>query len=264
MNSLVVIDINIQSNSLCFGCGGTGEFLNFCKLKSSKSQLVHYICVECYQLNKTNKLMNCVSCRNPFLIDFTQLKINDTVKHGFYEFVFCYNCLIIKKDECKYVGQFELVELEDENVKYWDDFNEEYQEHNYKDYNDSTMRILGKTIYKNKNNEELKNIKKKISNCKKNDEKLNLICDITPDFILNLIKKQNYLCHICDERFLTNGYEPYCCNQFSIDRIDNKLSHNLSNVKISCYFCNCKDHYLYNKNKKECNITICNCYELLK
>ncbi len=49
---------------------------------------------------------------------------------------------------------------------------------------------------------------------------------------------------------ITFLYAPYCCYKFSIDRLDNSKPHDKDNVKMSCYFCNCKDHILYNKTEK--------------
>ena len=83
-------------------------------------------------------------------------------------------------------------------------------------------------------------------------------------FVLNrtgTYKEQNNKCYICNDIVLTHSYVPYCCYKFSIDRLDNLKPHDLDNVKISCYYCNCKNHILYNKhekNKCENNIYLCN------
>jgi hypothetical protein len=86
------------------------------------------------------------------------------------------------------------------------------------------------------------------------NKKLELVGDIDYKFINKLIKQQKYKCYQCNDKLVTFLYVPYCCYKFSIDRIDNNKPHNKDNVKISCYFCNCKDHFLYDKKEKlKCN-----------
>jgi len=47
-------------------------------------------------------------------------------------------------------------------------------------------------------------------------------------------------------------YKPYCCYQFSIDRINNTLPHN-NNILIICYYCNYKHHKQFTQLHKKCN-----------
>jgi hypothetical protein len=120
---------------------------------------------------------------------------------------------------------------------------------------------------------ERKNIQKCISNCRYLDKKkldwigrgkLDHVGNITYCDIINLLKKQNYKCHICGDVVLTHSYAPFCAYKFSIDRIDNDEPHDVSNVKISCYYCNCKDHIAYNQihpTKTKCN-NKCACIDL--
>lgn len=115
------------------------------------------------------------------------------------------------------------------------------------------------------------NIKKTISNCKCSDKKnlnrisnkLTHIGNITYDNIVELLNNQNNKCYKCNDIVLTHLYVPFCLYKFSIDRIDNYKPHDIDNVKISCYFCNCKDHYSFDKKKKDkCFDTDCACYTL--
>ena len=112
--------------------------------------------------------------------------------------------------------------------------------------------------------EELINIKTKISNCRMTDKRRGMqIGDVTLEYILELLSRQNYTCSKCQELFLTTGYSPHCCNQFSIDRIDNAKPHDNDNVRLSCVFCNCKDHWAYGKLVKECDVYGCKCTEII-
>ena len=261
--TLEVIHINIINDAQCWGCGNRGESDKFCELQGKGSLWGrHSICLECYENNINNKIKECINCDGAFILDYTKLKINDKIKFGFDEFLYCYNCLRNKeKKEC--VGYYgRLDELEDENSKYFDFFYEECIKPKFKNINDKKMRIIGQTSFNFK--EETNNIKKKINNCIRNDNtKFKIKGDITYEYIYQLLQIQKYKCHICNELILTDNYKPYCCNQFSIDRIDNTLPHNKNNVKISCYFCNCKNNNLYDKKKKICDILDCNCHNLL-
>ena len=114
-----------------------------------------------------------------------------------------------------------------------------------------------------------KNIKKCISNCLLSDKKkiswkgkgkLDKIGDIDYDYITKLLEEQNFKCYKCDDKLTTYLYVPYCSYKFSIDRIDNLKPHNKDNIKISCYFCNCKEHPAYDKIEKvKCDDKKCFC-----
>lgn len=119
---------------------------------------------------------------------------------------------------------------------------------------------------------EQKNISKKVQNSTQSDKKkldwngtgkLDHIGNITPESILNLLREQHYKCYKCGDEVLTYSYIPFCSYQFSIDRLDNTLPHNVDNVRISCYFCNCKDHVLFGKSSKfKCSDTSCHCHKI--
>jgi len=121
---------------------------------------------------------------------------------------------------------------------------------------------------------EKKNIQKAISNSKQSDKKkltysgpskLNSIGNINYIFIKDMIESQNYKCYLCDDIILTHTYAPYCCFKFSIDRINNNQPHDTDNVRMSCYFCNCKNHVLYGKTEKvNCDDKDCGCHQILK
>lgn len=53
--------------------------------------------MKCYETNKHCKYMQCINCLDSFIIDFTQLKLGNKIKHGLHEFLFCKTCL----PECK-------------------------------------------------------------------------------------------------------------------------------------------------------------------
>ena len=98
------------------------------------------------------------------------------------------------------------------------------------------------------------NIKKKIYSHQSYDKKFfNQIGDIDIESILNILNEQDYKCYLCNDDLITMFYKPYCCYQFSIDRIDNIKPHNKNNIRISCYYCNCKHHNEFNQQNKICN-----------
>jgi hypothetical protein len=102
-------------------------------------------------------------------------------------------------------------------------------------------------------NNILYNIKHKINSHLYYDQKrFNIKGDIDCEFILQLLKKQNNSCYICKEGLLLLNWKPYCCYQFSIDRIKDTDPHNKNNVLISCYYCNCRHHYKFKQHNKVC------------
>ncbi len=256
---------------LCWGCRKTStdiwdKYEKFCIFSYKGCGIIHSICMDCYNNNINNKLKQCINCDGCFLLDYTQLKENDKIKNGFDEFTCCYNCLKIDVKKCMgyYAGLDELendkeiIDIYNCDTQLAEQIYEERDDIKFNNINDRIIRVIGKTIYDF--NEEKNNINKKIQNCIQNDNKnLKIKGNITYEYINELLQTQNYECYICNETVLTMGYKPYCCNQFSIDRIDNEKPHNKDNVKISCYFCNCKNHYLYEKKEKLCDIDSCNC-----
>jgi len=97
------------------------------------------------------------------------------------------------------------------------------------------------------------NILKKIGSYKfKDKNKFNKTGDIKYEDVIKLLFEQNNKCYLCNDEVLTHDYKINCLHQFSLDRLDNRIPHNTNNIKISCYFCNCKDHYLFDKTVKEC------------
>jgi hypothetical protein len=126
-----------------------------------------------------------------------------------------------------------------------------------------------KGILFNVEKQELTNIKKCIENCKSSDKKklnwagngkLDKIGNINYEYIIQLLNEQNYKCYKCNDTVLTYSYIPFCSYKFSIDRLDNNKPHDLGNVKISCYFCNCKNHIAFNKQEKlKCEDKKCLC-----
>lgn len=124
-------------------------------------------------------------------------------------------------------------------------------------------------LYNEKYKEQTKNIRKAIANSKQSDKnklnwggngKLESVGNITYEYITELLKIQRYKCYICNDNVLTHSYVPFCSYKFSIDRLDNYKPHDIDNVKISCYFCNCKNHILFNKSEKlKCEDKKCEC-----
>ena len=94
--NLTVIDNNDNEcvmYPLCWRCGDNNKVYKNFKNGTYKCGITHSICSECYNNNIDNKLVNCISCNNPFLVDFTQLKDGQIINYGFSEFIFCFECM---------------------------------------------------------------------------------------------------------------------------------------------------------------------------
>ena len=62
---------------------------------------------------------------------------------------------------------------------------------------------------------------------------------LTNEHILELLEKQKNKCCVCNDEVLLENYNPRCYYQFSVDRVHNDQPHDIGNVLISCYYCNC-------------------------
>lgn len=238
-------------------------------VQNPKGSSLTGICDSCIEYNKLNKYTRCVECGTIFCIDFTQLNDGDIIVGGMFAFRCCYKCLNMKNvncgcpmgsdidlfcgtsdgdeyDEMSYIPTRKLGREYTEELDYFGDFSDEKA--------------------------ELKNIKKSVSNCKLTDKKkinyvgkgkLESIGDITSEYVRECVNRQKYKCHECGDVFLTYGYGAYCHYKFSIDRINNNLPHNNNNIRITCYYCNCKNHVLFNPEnelKKLCDNQTCRCH----
>ena len=97
----------------------------------------------------------------------------------------------------------------------------------------------------------LKAIEKKISSYKWQDIKAGRPeGNLTVNDVKELLKKQRFKCYVCNDEVLTCNWRPLCTYQMSLDRIDETLPHNRDNVLISCYYCNCRLHYLFEQQNK--------------
>jgi hypothetical protein len=105
----------------------------------------------------------------------------------------------------------------------------------------------------NKNNIK-DNISKKLNSHKQSDIiKFGKHGNLKSEDVEKLLIKQLFKCYVCDDMVITTNYKPYCCYQFSIDRIDNNKPHDKNNVLISCYYCNCRNFPLFDQLNKICN-----------
>ncbi len=158
------------------------------------------------------------------------------------------------------------------SINGFDIYEDEYEDHEI--YDDES--ILSKSSahkYHDIDKQHKNNIKKCISNCLQKDKekinwkgkgKLDHIGNINCVHINKLLEEQQYNCYLCGDNVITYMFVSYCCYKFSIDRIDNNKPHDKDNVKISCYFCNCKDHTLYDKKVKiKCDKNECFCNDKL-
>lgn len=235
-----------EKKSLCVLCGEIENANIFIKQGMSFA-----ICDSCIEYNKLNKCTTCCKCHSYFYIDFTKLKNDDIIYGGLYAFNHCLKCLKthtpITACQLPFKTGFELccgTSDEDE----------------YDKMISSPLRVLGKPYEEEErllNNgftdEEICIIKKKINNLLYKDvTHFGIEGNMNIDDVIELLNRQNMKCYICkDEVFIKS--EPYCCYQFSIDRIYNFQPHNKDNILISCYYCNCIQHDNFDQLNKICS-----------
>ena len=128
-------------------------------------------------------------------------------------------------------------------------------------YDDKKEALI---CYKCENPNIIKSIRRKIKGYNQTDMKrFGVIGNIQIEDVTELLNKQKFKCYKCDDMVLTFGWKPRCMYQFSIDRIDNSLPHDRTNILISCYYCNC-NNYIANQllcdanNYKICD-SLCHC-----
>ena len=81
-------------------------------------------------------------------------------------------------------------------------------------------------------------IKAKIVCSKQDDLKYNRENDIDEDFVKYLLEIQELKCLYCDINLKLEWDEPYDKEQFSINRLNNKIGHIKNNCEITCWGCN--------------------------
>lgn len=183
-------------------------------------------------------------------------------------------------DDCmNYSGGFEIVYkvVAYKNIKYeneshpieWLSIYEDFYNEDDSDDDEICIEKTVKGKYHNIHKEHKANLKKCISNNIYKDKKklnwkgrgrLNSIGNIDYECVNRLLELQNYKCYMCSDKLITHSYVPYCCYKFSIDRFHDNKPHDKNNIGISCYFCNCVNHYSYDKKiKTKCDDTGCFC-----
>lgn len=60
---------------------------------------------------------------------------------------------------------------------------------------------------------------------------------MTADNVKSLLHRFKYACYVCGDALLFS-YKKRCMHQFTLDRINNDLPHNIDNVLPCCYYCN--------------------------
>jgi hypothetical protein len=210
-------------------------------------------------VKETNSLLKCIK-------DINIQRIKDIKLHKSGKYLY---------SECEHESQFTIHygiavyfnKKKHDGVSRWLDIYDDYYDYDSSD--DEKVINSDKGDYHSIDKDHVKNIKKCINNCIQSDKKklnwvgngkLDRIGNIDYEYINDLLEKQNNKCHLCNDKLITYLFVPYCCYKFSIDRIDNNKPHDRDNVKISCYFCNCKNHILYDKKiKTKCDNNKCFC-----
>jgi len=111
---------------------------------------------------------------------------------------------------------------------------------------------------KNKYNSIFKShIKHKISSYKQQDilkKKLDETSFINFEYVVELLKQCELKCHYCSEEMFILYEIVRELKQWSLDRINNNIGHNVSNLVVSCLECNLKrrrtnkDAFMFTKN----------------
>lgn len=191
-----IVQHTFSSMDQCFGCNKIGVSNKFIRFKDKNDCMSLSICVDCKDENEVSKLMICINCNKNFLLDFTQLKLNDMIQGSMYAFFCCDHCLENFDTHKTRVCWGALVHLESNKS-----FDTWYEEYVY-DIDESKTRILGEFKI-NTTKEIKKNILKKIYNCREFDKKkFNNVGDITYEDIIELLKIQDNKCYICNDKVL--------------------------------------------------------------
>jgi len=85
-------------------------------------------------------------------------------------------------------------------------------------------------------------ISKKLHGYKSQDKKFEIYSDyyfIKPEQVIEKLKECDSTCYYCKEKVLME-YGKRDPKQWTLDRIDNTMGHNTTNVLISCLGCNLK------------------------
>jgi hypothetical protein len=102
------------------------------------------------------------------------------------------------------------------------------------------------------------NLSKKLQGYKSQDKKFEIYSEyhfIKPDEVTQKLQECNNTCYYCKESVCLQ-YVARDPKQWTLDRIDNRIGHNTSNVLISCLACNLKrrnrtvEKFLFTKQLK--------------
>jgi hypothetical protein len=78
----------------------------------------------------------------------------------------------------------------------------------------------------------------KLLSSKRSDEKANRDFNLTYSYIIVMIAMQNNKCNNCHKEMKLAWHQPSDREQFSINRLNNRLGHIVGNVEITCFGCN--------------------------
>jgi hypothetical protein len=99
-----------------------------------------------------------------------------------------------------------------------------------------------------------KQIMMKLYTYRQSDKKnFGIAGDLTFEDIQDLFKRQEGKCYVCKDLLLASGFQKLCKYQISVDRLNNALPHERTNVLLSCYYCNCAEHNGWIEKYCECH-----------
>lgn len=136
-------------------------------------------------------------------------------------------------------------ELKQKKKKYYTENKDEIEKHKKHYYEQNKDEILKKCKQYVKSSLDII-IKHKIQGNKNSDDKYGRSYSedeyITSDWVKDRLIKCTNNCELCGKGLKLTGYEFRDHDQFSIDRIDNKIAHIQSNCQITCWGCNLDKH----------------------
>jgi hypothetical protein len=120
-------------------------------------------------------------------------------------------------------------EKKKEYVTEWIKENKEHINEYRRNYYREVISLKLKSTYAMKN---------KLKSYKESDFIYNRDFDIDEEYVIDLLEKCDYKCENCNIKLKMEWIENYDKQQFSVNRIDNKIGHIKGNCNITCWGCN--------------------------
>lgn len=172
----------------------------------------------------------------------------------------CPECRLIHSNYMKEFYKNNSDKLKEKSLNYHHSHKETISERskNYREENKEILSEKHKKYYENNKNELNKKmkvyakssieviLKNKIKNYKQRDIHYNRQFNdddyVSIEYVNEMLTKCNNRCSLCSIELKLTNFEKRDNQQFSIDRLDNKIAHIKSNIQITCLGCNQHKH----------------------